>query len=99
MQKISECNTKLLNMTKITPVEVDARKYIPVDVDVSPLDNSGSLKEGVSRIYKGHDGYALIFSYIGIEGNMLDAELREGKQQSQKNTPEYLSHNIETLPT
>ena len=97
LQKISECNTKLLNMTKITPIEVDARKYIPVDVDVSPLDNSGSHKEGVSRTYKGHDGYAPIFSYIGAEGNMLDAELREGKQHSQKNTPEYLSHNIEII--
>jgi hypothetical protein len=50
-----------------------------VDIDVSPLDNSGSHKEGVSRTYKGHDGYAPIFSYIGAEGYMLDCELREGR--------------------
>ena len=97
LQKISECNVNLLNMTRITPVEVSGRRYIPVDVDVSPLDNSKSHKEGVSRTYKGHDGYAPIFSYIGAEGYMLDCELREGKQHCQKNTPEYLARNIEKL--
>lgn len=30
----------LLNRTTISPVEVPGRKYIPVDADVSPLDNS-----------------------------------------------------------
>ena len=84
-------------MAEITPIEVAGRKYIPVDVDVSPLDNSGSHKEGVSRTYKGHDGFAPIFSYIGSEGRMLDAELREGKQHCQKDTPEYLSRNMEIL--
>jgi len=28
---------------------------------------------------------------------MLDTELREGKQHCQKNTPEYLAHNIEII--
>jgi len=62
--KISECNVTLLNLATISPVEVSGRNYIPVDVDVSPLDNSKSHKEGVSRTYKGHDGFAPIFSYI-----------------------------------
>lgn len=97
LQKISECNVNLLTRTTITPVEVSRRKYIPVDVDVSPLDNSKSHKEGVSRTYKGHDGYAPIFSYIGVEGNMLDCELREGKQHCQKDTPEYLSRNVKII--
>jgi len=97
LQKISECNVNLLNRTTISPVEVAGRRYIPVDVDVSPLDNSGSHKEGVSRTYKGHDGFAPIFSYVGAEGYMLDTELRKGKQHCQKDTPEYLSRNMEIL--
>lgn len=87
LQKISECNINLLNRAAISPIEVAGRKYIPVDVDVSPLDNSGSHKEGVSRTYKGHDGFAPIFSYIGIEGYMRDTELRKGKLHCQKDTP------------
>jgi len=97
LQKISECNVNLLNRVTITPVEVAGRKYIPVDVDVSPLDNSGSHKEGVSRTYKGHDGFAPIFSYVGAEGYMLDTELRKGKQHCQKDTPEYLAKNMKIL--
>ena len=49
---------------------------IPVDIDVSPLDNSGSHKQGVSFTYKKHDGYAPIFAYVGAEGYMLHHELR-----------------------
>lgn len=33
---------------------------VPVDIDVSPFDNSGSHKAGVSRTYKNFDGYAPI---------------------------------------
>lgn len=32
------------------------------------FDNSGTKKEGVSRTYKGTDGYAPIFAYMGQEG-------------------------------
>jgi hypothetical protein len=34
-------------------------------IDVSPFDNSGTKKEGVSRTYQGNDGYAPIFAYLG----------------------------------
>ena len=97
LKKISECNINLLNRTTISPIEVAGRKYIPIDVDVSPLDNSKSHKEGVSRTYKGHDGFAPIFSYVGLEGYMLATELREGKQHCQKDTPEYLLKNMEII--
>ncbi len=53
---------------------------VPVDIDVSPFDNSGSHKASVSRTYKNFDGYAPIFAYIGTEGYLCNAELREGKQ-------------------
>lgn len=43
-------------------------EYIPLDIDVSPSDNSDSNKEGVSWTYKNHDGYAPIFAYFGTYG-------------------------------
>ena len=51
-------------------------------MDVSPFDNSKTKKEYVSRTYKGMDGYAPNFGYIGTEGHMVNTELREGKQHS-----------------
>jgi hypothetical protein len=70
------------------------KEYIAIDADVSPFDNSGSKKEGVSCTYKLMNGYAPMFAYIGNEGYMLNAELREGKQHCQKGTPEFLSETI-----
>ena len=67
---------------------------VPVDIDASPFDNSGSHKAGVSRTYKNFDGYAPIFAYIGTEGCLCNAELREGKQHCQSGTPEFLSETI-----
>ena len=67
---------------------------VPVDIDVSPFDNSGSHKAGVSRTYKNFDGYAPIFAYIGTEGYLCNAELREGRQHCQSGTPEFLSETI-----
>lgn len=67
----------------------------PVDIDVSPMDNSKSNKEGVSRTYKGFDGYAPIIAYIGTEGFILNIELRKGSQHCQKGTPEMLAESIE----
>ena len=49
---------------------------VPVDIDVSPFDNSGSHKAGVSRTYKNFDGYAPIFAYIRTEWYLCNAELR-----------------------
>lgn len=57
--------------------------HVPVDIDVSCMDNSNSQKEGVSYTYKGFDGYAPIMGYIGEEGYCLALELREGKQHVQ----------------
>jgi hypothetical protein len=64
--------------------------HVPLDADVTPLDNSGSRKEGVSRTYKGCDGYAPMPVYLGQEGYCLAFELREGKQHCQKDTPALL---------
>ena len=67
---------------------------IPLDLDVSPFDNSKTKKEGVGRTYKGHDGYAPMFAYIGEEGYLVNLELRPGKQHCQKETPAFLKETI-----
>ena len=54
-----------------------ANGLVPVDIDVTPMDNSKSKKEGVSRTYKGFDGYAPMMAYIGTEGYAINFELRE----------------------
>lgn len=65
-------------------------KYIPLDIDVSPFDNSGSNKEGVSWTYKNHDGYAPIFAYLGTHGYMLNCEMRPGSQHSNKGALKFI---------
>ena len=71
-----------------------ANGFVPVDIDVTPMDNSKSKKEGVSRTYKGFDGYAPMMAYIGTEGYAINFELREGKQHCQKGTVEFLQETI-----
>lgn len=90
-------NLNLLKEVSFTPVSIGKYEYVPIDIDVSPMNNSRTEKEGVGRTYKGFDGFAPIFSYIGSEGYMLDCELRPGKQHCQKNTPQYLQRGIEQL--
>lgn len=64
----------------ISPIHTSAGDFLPLDMDVSPFDNSKTQKEGVSRTYKGVDGFAPIFAYLGTEGYLVNLELREGKQ-------------------
>ncbi|MCH9690514.1 MAG: IS1380 family transposase [Gammaproteobacteria bacterium] len=70
--------------------------HIPLDADVTPMDNSGSCKQGVSRTYKGCDGFAPMPAYLGQEGYCIEFELREGKQHCQKETPALLRRALET---
>ncbi|GMA64275.1 IS1380 family transposase [Alicyclobacillus fastidiosus] len=70
------------------------REYLPLDIDVSPFDNSGTKKEGVSRTYKGCDGYAPIFAYLGQEGYAVHVEFRTGSTHCQKGTAAFLAQSI-----
>ncbi len=80
----------------ITPLD---NGWVAVDADVTPFDNSQSKKEGVSRTYKGMDGYAPMAAYLGREGYCLELELREGKQHCQKGTPAFLARILERART
>ena len=68
---------------------------IPVDGDVTPYDEGKSHKEGVSRTYKGFDGYSPMDFHIGIEGHFLNTEFREGKQHCQNGTPRLITETID----
>ena len=92
-QTILEQNVEMLLANKIQPTAL-ANGLVPVDIDVTPMDNSKSKKEGVSRTYKGFDGYAPVMAYIGTEGYAINFELREGKQHCQKGTVEFLLETI-----
>jgi hypothetical protein len=72
-------------------------EYIPFDADVTPFDNSGSSKEGVSLTYKKHNGYAPMMGYLGEEGYMLNGELRPGSQHSQKGMVSFLRESIDAI--
>jgi hypothetical protein len=78
----------------ISALETSVGQFVPLDIDVSPFDNSKTNKEGVSRTYKGYDGYAPIFAYLGTEGYLVNLEFREGKQHCQKNTPEFVRSTL-----
>jgi len=94
---IKEANAVLLRQAALTPVKTERGAYLPLDVDVSPFDNSKSHKEGVGRTYKGLDGYAPNFAYVGAEGYLLNCELRPGTQHCQKGTPEFLQETFALL--
>lgn len=91
---IQQANVDMLREMHIEPTALD-NGFVPVDIDVTPFDNSKSNKEGVSRTYKGFDGYAPIMAYIGTEGYLVNLELRIGKQHCQKETPHFLRETIE----
>ena len=92
-EHILEENVELLRMNGIVPSKLP-NGFVPVDIDVTPFDNSKTRKEGVSRTYKGYDGYAPIMAYIGTEGYLINAQLREGKQHCQCDTPDFLRETI-----
>lgn len=80
----------------ITPcLTVAQRQWIALDADVSPFDNGQTKKEGVGWTYKNHEGYAPIFAHLGVEGYQVNAELREGTQHCQQDTPAFLKQAIQ----
>jgi len=87
-------SAKMLNR-HASPSPIAGTSLIPLDFDVTPLDNSGSKKEGVGYTYKGYDGYAPMMGYIGAEGFMLHQQLRYGSDHSNVlGTAAYLKQSI-----
>jgi hypothetical protein len=86
----------------VTPIVIARETYrsgrkmrlTPLDIDVFPMDNSGTKKEGVSYTYKGFDGYAPLAAYLGEEGWCLACELRPGSQHGQKEFIHFLERVV-----
>ena len=93
---VREESARLIRKTApgIGTVSTGKGNLAALDIDVSPFDNSKTKKEGVSRTYKGVDGYAPIFAYLGREGYQVNVEFREGSQHSQKEAPAFLRESI-----
>lgn len=66
------------------PVSPLSLGHVALDMDVFPMDNSQTKKEGVSYTYKGFEGYAPLAAYLGKEGWCLGCELRPGSQHANK---------------
>ena len=93
---VKEESVNLLQiLSRLTAVKVGERSYIPLDFDVTPMDNSDTKKEGVSYTYKGFDGYAPMMSYLGKEGYLINLELRQGSQHSQNGTPDFIRETLQ----
>ena len=91
--QILEANVDMFRTHGVEPTALETGE-VPVDIDVTPMDNSKSHKEGVSRTYKGFDGYAPPMAYIGTEGFLVDTELHEGRQHCQKGMPRFLKETL-----
>ena len=50
-QQILQENIRMLTANQIRPTKL-SNGFVPVDIDVTPMDNSKTKKEGVSRTYK-----------------------------------------------
>lgn len=92
-EELLSFNTYLLKSNGIEPTPLK-NGLIPVDMDVTPMDNSNTKKEGVSWTYKKYMGYAPMMAYIGKEGYLVNTELREGKQHCQNGTPDFLRQTM-----
>ena len=97
INQLRESSINIIQKAPMNGIWIDKKQYLPVDIDTVALDNSKSKKEGVSRTYRGFDGYHPIMAYVGKEGYMLDCELRPGSQHCQNETPEFIEGVMEQL--
>lgn len=93
---LDDANVELLSKVDHFGMEqTEHCNYVPLDIDVSVQNNSGSKKEGVSWTYKNLDGYAPIFAYLGTDGYMLANELRNGSQHSAKGAVGFVGRCVD----
>jgi len=93
LMPMRECLITFLIHAKVTVTPL-ATHHVALDIDVYPMNNEKTKKEGISRTYKNYDGYAPIAAYLGKEGWCLLNELREGKQHCQKGFKDSLDFAI-----
>ena len=94
-KQLRDINVSVLKHENVT-ISALPSGFVPVDCDVTPCNESKSHKEGVSRTYKGFDGYSPMDAHIGVEGYFINTDFREGKQHSQKGTPAFLIESVDS---
>lgn len=62
-EEILNANVAMFHTFHLQPSALESG-LVPLDLDVTPLDNSKTHKEGVAHTYKGFDGYAPMMAYI-----------------------------------
>ena len=82
---LDDLASELLRGCRPSRVKVNGRGLVPLNIDVSVMaEPCSENKEGVGWTYKGENGYAPIFAYLGAEGFALAAELRPGTRHCSK---------------
>lgn len=93
---LQNANIQLLKQDGLMFSPVEGTLLVPLDFDVTPMDNTGSHKQGVEQTYKkGVEGYAPMMTYIGSEGYLLNHQFRPGSAHS--NTPGTLAYIKKTI--
>ena len=94
---VDSCVAAQIAAARLTPIETGGMKLLPVDIDVSVLEDTSSHREGVSQSYHNVKGFAPIFCYAGREGFMVANELRPGSQHSENGAVEFLERCVGIL--
>ena len=83
------------------PLCIKGEQMIPVDFDVTVLDNTGSHKQGVEQTYqKNIKGFAPMMTNIGRQGYLLNHEFRKGSAHSNcAGTFEYILKSMRLART
>lgn len=96
-EHLDACAVQQLAKAKLTRITACGMSLVPVDIDVSVLEDTASHKEGVGMSYHKVAGYAPIFCYAGREGFMVANELRPGSQHCEKGAVEFLKRCVGIL--
>lgn len=97
---IEQENARLIKRsnTPVTPMHFgEGVCRIALDIDVTPLDNDGSKREGCTRTYHGCNGFAPKMAYLGQEGYDIASQFESGSTHSQKGMPEFLPRIIRNV--
>jgi hypothetical protein len=95
--QLRERAARIIRCAPLHGLWINNKCYIPVDIDTTAMNNCKTKKEGVSRTYRGFEGFQPILAYIGKDGYMVDCELRPGSQHCQKGTVAFIEGVIQQL--
>ena len=94
---VDSVNASILHKASLGRIEMYGMNLIPLDIDVSVLEDTASRKEGIAMSYHHVKGYAPIFCYAGTQGYMVANEMRPGSQHSEKGAVEFLDRCVSIM--